>query len=129
MVAGFMAVWLSGFVFLFCCNTAEAAGNTVEFCPMAAMSHHCDKARTQDNGSDAIGAAEELCVNCSLLPVIFDKARKVEAPQKQIVAPAEIAVVRSPVFRIATSSPQSARFVPRLLDKSRIFVSIQVFRI
>ena len=129
-VAGFMAVWLSGFVFLFCCgDTAKAA--EVEFCPMAKASHHCDSAADENKDSDTVSRAGGVCIDCcAFLPAVFDKARKIDQPQQPVVAPERIAVVAKRITpRLTRTVEVAAGYRARLPDKSGTFISNQVFRI
>ena len=130
-VAGFMAVWLSGFVFLFCCDAAKAAAKSVESCPMPKMSHHCDTAKQQNDDSNSVSRAEGVCFECcAFLPVVFDKARKVDQPNQPVAAPDRVVeVARRITPRLHRTVRAIARYRARLPDKSRTFISTQVFRI
>ena len=77
-LAGVMAVWLSGVVFLLCCQTTAAAMPDGDSCPMAKMSSHCDKMKQQNADSAVFEAPPVNCLNCGFLPVVFDKTRKIE---------------------------------------------------
>ncbi len=128
-IAGFMAVWLSGFVFLFCCYASSAMTHATEFCPMHTASHHCDGNMEQNDASNAVGRFEGVCFDCcGYLPAVFDKARKVDQ-SAPVTAPERVAVTP----RLITPRPIRATPVPayrtRLADKSRTFISTQVFRI
>jgi len=126
-IAASLTIWLSGVVLLFCCTASKAAPVAVDFCPMAKMPHHCDMDMPDE--TKAFTAPEPICVNCDLLPVVFDKARKIEAPQKQVATPAAVPVIRislTPNTQIAP--PRRARYTSRFADKSRTFIATQVFR-
>src|SRR5437763_16653697 len=91
-VAAFMAVWLSGFVFIFCCYANSTASHMTEFCPMHTASHHCDGGMEQNDASTAVGRAEAVCFDCcGYLPAVFDKARKVDQPAP-VTAPERVAL-------------------------------------
>jgi len=129
-VAAFMALWLSGFVFLFCCGPTKAAVEETKSCPLAKQAHHCDTANDQNEASDTVSRAQGVCVDCcGFLPAVFDKARKVDQPQPPVTAPESVLVAARLVtprpIRIATAFTYSTRFS----DKSRTFISTQVFRI
>src|SRR4051812_44507554 len=108
-VAAFMALWLSGFVFLFCCGPTKAAVEETKSCPLAKQAHHCDTANQQNEVSDTVSRAQGVCVDCcGFLPAVFDKARKVDQPQPSITAPERVLVAARLVtprpIRIATES-------------------------
>ena len=82
--AGFLAVWLSGVVFLFCCEMmpqVQAASSENENCPLAKLHNSCDKS-DGENQSAAIEKESSVLECCAMLPRVFDKARKIEKTQK-----------------------------------------------
>ena len=128
-MAGFMAVWLSGFVFLFCCQEMKAVAAD-ESCPLVKAGSHCDKAQ-QTSTNDAIEALRPACFDCcGFLPIVFDKSRKVDTVQKQIATPADNLAVAKFEFagmpRTMTSSPALADRVP---DRRGTYLVNKVFRI
>lgn len=124
-IAGVMAVWLSGVVFLFCCHTTQAAA-AVASCPMRAA-HHCDGDRTKAD-SNVVTTGSCSCVECGYLPVVFDKARKLEAPQKHIPTPVPAPVAGIPFIASVPITPRAPAPRQHVRDKSRTFISTQVFR-
>jgi hypothetical protein len=127
--AGFMAIWLSGAVFLLCCERMNAAPDDAEFCPLAKMSAHCDKGRKADPFRPRISTGLESADCCAFLPAIFDKTRKVEQVQKQIAAAP--AVLAAPGFRLATkvTAPTFTSFSPRIEAHQKLFIQNCAFRI
>ncbi|HVF47104.1 MAG TPA: hypothetical protein VNA17_06020 [Pyrinomonadaceae bacterium] len=90
--AGFMSVWLSGVMFLFCCAEMNAAAPPIESDHSAQLSSHCDKAPVEHTAGDIASPSDEGCFDCcGFIPLVFDKARKIERDQKQLVA-----IVRRP---------------------------------
>lgn len=84
-LAGLMAVWLSGVLFLFCCEKMNAAVADADSCPLAKMLQHCDKAAKANSNAILVEAIEQNRVDCcGFLPAVFDKNRKVEREQKQV---------------------------------------------
>ena len=128
-VAGFMALWLSGVVFVFCCYANSAVAHKPEFCPMHTASHHCDGMMPQNDGSSNVGRVEGVCFDCcGYLPAVFDKARKVDqAPP--VTAPERVALKPRLITPRPTRAPLAPAYRTRLPDKSRTFISTQVFRI
>ena len=128
-ISGFMTVWLSGFVFIFCCYANSTVKMMTESCPMHAASHHCDGMMEQNDASNTVGRVEAVCFDCcGYLPAVFDKARKVDQ-SVPVTAPERVAITPRPI----TPRPIRATLLPayqaRLTDKSRTFISTQVFRI
>lgn len=113
--AGFMAVWLSGFVFLFCCQNMRAAAEA-EFCPMAKMGH-CDHAQKADPNAASFEKTQPVCVDCcAFLPAVFDKTRKVEPAQKHL------AQATLPKIAIAFNAPV-VEHIPTIAALSNEFVA------
>jgi len=129
-VAAFMALWLSGFVFLFCCGPTKAALEETKSCPLAKQAHHCDTANDQNKSSDTVSRAQGVCVDCcGFLPAVFDKARKVDQPQPPVTAPERVVVATRLLTPRPLRSTTEFTYSTRLSDKSRTFISTQVFRI
>lgn len=128
-VAGFMALWLSGAVFLFCCYANSAATHLTEFCPMQTASHHCDGRMQQNDASTAVSRLQGVCFDCcGYLPAVFDKARKVDQ-SAPVTAPERVAVTPRLITPRPIRAPRATAYQARLADKSRTFISTQVFRI
>ena len=129
VLAGFMALWLSGFVFLFCCQNKAVAAD-MEFCPLA-KAGHCDKGKPVDPSVANVDRPQPPCADCcAFLPVVFDKSRKIEPVQKQLAIrplPA-IAAVR---FIPAVKHPGDVAVRPMGLirDKGSTYLRNRVFRI
>jgi len=107
VVAGMLAVWLSGVVFLFCCEMPNAQASEAESCPLKKTSH-CDKKSTGETVSQyASLETENETVNCCrFMSQVFDKARKLETNQQ----PAEVAAVVKmllPKFSFLKTNSQS----------------------
>jgi hypothetical protein len=83
----------------------------------------------QNDASNTVGRLEGVCFDCcGYLPAVFDKARKVDQ-SVPVTAPERVAITP----RLITPTPIRATLVSayqaRLADKSRTFISTQVFRI
>ncbi|MGH9819290.1 MAG: hypothetical protein ACRD43_03900 [Pyrinomonadaceae bacterium] len=128
--AGFLAVWLSGVVFLFCCEKINARTSESDFCPLAGMSDDCPMAKPQNANAAVIETTEDECNECcDFLPVVFDKSRKVDQNQKALAAPSNIVVVQfTPQSVIHTTIENGARYT-RVASSNKIFVINCVFRI
>ena len=128
-VAGFMGLWLSGFVFVFCCYANSAVTMMTESCPMHMASQHCDGVMGQNDTSDTVDRIEAVCFDCcGYLPAVFDKARKVDRTAP-VTAPERVAVVARLITPRPIRAPLAPAYRARLADKSRTFISTQVFRI
>ncbi len=128
-LAGFMSVWLSGVVFLFCCQGTAAAAIEADHCPMAKMSSHCDKAKQQTSNADFFERAAPACVDCcAFLPAVFDKTRKVEPAQEQMAPTAKVAAISfdPPMITVAAFISQTFQQPAKLAAK--IYIQNCVFR-
>ena len=129
-LAGFMAVWLSGVLFLFCCEKINGKPMQAEICPLAKVSEHCDKAAKANADSSIIGLTESDCADCcGFLPAIFDKNRKIEREQKQIALATKTTALKFRVPLLTDNSPQVAAFYSRVPDRQGTFIKNCTFRI
>jgi hypothetical protein len=128
--AGFMAVWLSGAVFLLCCPEMKAAA-PADSCPLAKMSSHCDHAAKQETGNDSVEGVRPACFECcAFLPIVFDKSRKIDVVQKQIVAPSQELVVKRFEFPLVSVKRLPPVIVQRNVpDRHGTYLVNGVFRI
>lgn len=89
--AGFLAVWLSGIVFLLCCATPAVKAVETESCPLAKKGH-CKKS---DGDKKSLrfgnfGSGETGFDCCGFLPRVFDKVRKIEKAERIVAFPVRI---------------------------------------
>ena len=130
-IAGFMAIWLSGVVFLFCCEKINGTSVTADSCPLAKMSSHCDKAARAYLNSPVIERTDAECVDCcGFLPAIFDKARNIERTQKEIAVTLKPVALRfKAVYSGKYPAPITTIVRSHVADKQTTFVQNCVFRI
>lgn len=122
-LAAFMAVWLSGFVFLFCCDMTYAAPAEAP-----AMSH-CHKAALKHKGVASVSVSETSIECCSILPAVFDKSRKVERTESTEAISAEPVLTASRrAGRIVISIVPSHYSTP-LPDLHKSYIKNRVLRI
>lgn len=130
ILAGTMAVWLSGIVFLACCQQLNARSMEMESCPLAKMSEHCDKATRQDADRAFVELTEQPSVDCcGFLPVVFDKSRKIEQAEKQVAITSSVVALKFSLPPILKITPSFSAFRSRTPDRHGIFVENCVFRI
>lgn len=130
-VSGLLVVWLSGFVFLFCCGAMEVQAKT-EFCPLAKAKSHCDKskkAKTDDSTVLLKQPENEEYDCCGFLPAIFDKARKIES-NLQTASIADKVKIESPRFSPVVNGFEIAGiYHAPIYNREKIFIRNCVFRI
>jgi hypothetical protein len=126
-IAGWLVFWLSGIIFLFCCeNRARAAKR--DSCPLAKASH-CDKKSGEDPPQPASLQNGNRAFDCCILPKILDKSRKLEQ-KPQPALQAKNVKISSPVFippRIESSLPKA--YFSHDSNRSRTYLKNRVFRI
>jgi hypothetical protein len=108
-VAGFMAIWLSGVLFLLCCQKMNGGTMMAEFCPLEKKTSHCNRMKNTDSPVVETSTTHEANC-CGFLPVVFDKVRKIEISQ-------------SPAQPVAKVVVEPVRFIPSLA----IYRSARVF--
>ena len=134
-LAGFMSVWLSGIVFLVCCDKLN--GQPDDSVPMASMEGHCDKMRrkaaapsSKDSESIAVQNTQTNLVNCcGFMPIVFDKIRKIEKDGQHIAAMPAVARVKfHPPAVIDNASPPAPDYGQAAYPEN-IFLKNCAFRI
>ena len=127
-LAGFMAVWLTGIIFLFCCEKINALPIEAEFCPLAKISAHCDKAEKANLNFALVENIESDWVECcGFLSTIFDKTRKHEQTQTA-ARPRTITLGFSRAVRV----DKSIKIIPsrsHISDRQRTFLKNRTLRI
>lgn len=127
-VAAFMALWLSGFLFLFCPQMPAMPAK--EFCPLAKGKSHCDKAKPENDSplvSRESGSYSFDC--CGFLPAVFDKSRKVEKNQKTVHPVAKIKVDLPKFAFVEKDFIVSGIYNSASFSQNKIFIKNCVFRI
>ena len=130
VVAGLLVVWLSGVVFLFCCDTSKAKASESESCPLSKI-NHCNKKSTEKTVSQlaSLQTVNQTLDCCGFPSQVFDKARKLETNQQ----PAEVSsIVKIPAPRFffaewEFSSPKVYHSL--ILDRASTHLKNCVFRI
>src|SRR6187549_849367 len=109
-LTAFMAVWLSGFVFLLICG--RGPDTAVEFCPLAKAGIHCDKAEKQRNAEKVEKQTGDQGVDCcAFIPAFFDKTRTMD--DHHFAPPVLSSPVSQPIAVILRAS-----FVPAFQPRS-----------
>lgn len=130
VISGSLIVWLSGIVFLFCCEMPKAQASNVESCPLA-KTHHCSK---QSNAETVSGFASlqtnQLTFDCcKFLPLVFDKARKIEKIQKTETAQTTVKVFQPIFSAVKHWFPAPKNFHSVVVNRENIRLKNCVFRI
>jgi len=128
-IAGLLAVWMSGAVFLFCCEMPKAQASEGDSCPLSKISH-CDK--SSDKGDSQFASIQKQAQTldcCRFLPNILDKAQTIEKIQR--IAPvAAIVKVALPQFSFVRQEFNAIKVFPSLtLNRGSTFLVNCVFRI
>ncbi len=129
-VAVLLMFWLSGVVFLFCCEMPNAQASEVLSCPLKKTSH-CNRKSTDETVSQyASLETEDETVNCcQFMSQVFDKARKLETNQ-QSAEVAAVVKVSPPKFSFLKTNSQSSTFYQSVIrNRGSIFLENRVLRI
>ncbi len=129
IVAASLIFWMSGILFLFCCETTKVEAQA-ESCPLA-KAHHCSKQISSGGVSPfaSVQLEQQAFDCCRFLPQIFDKARRIEKIQKVELATAS-ATILLPKFSVATRQfPARKTFRPVIINRENTHLKNCVFRI
>jgi hypothetical protein len=129
-IAATLVFWLSGLIFLFCCEMPKAQAAETDSCPLA-KKNHCAKESNNEISSQfalfQIGNQGLAC--CRILPNIFDKARKIES-NPQLAESTTIVRISLPRFSVVKSDFEVPEFYqPPVLNRGGTYLKNRVFRI
>ena len=129
IISGLLAVWLSGFVLLFCCGAMQTTA-AKEICPLAKAGNHCDKTKSETNSTTFSSESDNQNFDCcAFLPALFEKARKLEKSQQSAQVPDKLKF-DAPRFSFAENDFQVAEiYHPPEFNQEKIFIKNCVFRI
>ncbi len=131
IIAASLVFWMSGVLFLFCCDSTKVQAAEAESYPLA-KTKHCSKqskAETISSGSILIEPEQQMLDCCRFIPPIFDKTIKIEKIQKVEAALSTVKVLQ-PKFSIAKqefSAPKNFRSI--VLNRENTHLKNCVFRI
>lgn len=130
VIAGLLAVWLSGVVFLFCCEATKSKSTVAESCPLA-KTNHCHK--MPGGKTDLEFAAlqtENQTFDCCRFPVqVFDKARKIETVQQAAIVSTVVKISAPKLSFIKTDFKFPAVYQSFIRNRGSTFLRNCVFRI
>ncbi len=130
IVAASLVFWMSGILFLFCCDSIKAQTAEAESCPLAKTKHCSKQAASENNSESASVQTERQALNCCrFLPLIFNKAVNIEKTQK-IVTVLESVKISQPVFSIINREFAAQRTFPSVvINRENTHLKNCVFRI
>ncbi len=130
VIASLLAVWLSGVVFLFCCETSQAKTLEAESCPLAKVSH-CNKKPADTNALELVSLkTENQTFDCCRFPAqVFDKARKIETNQQTAEVATTIKVPSLKVLFVKTNFKRPKVYQSFVRSRGSTFLRNRVFRI
>lgn len=129
-VAGLLAIWLSGVIFLICCEKINGKMADADMCPMAKMSVDCDKGKEPNLSGATMRNGSNLCLECAgIIQAVFNKSRRVETVQKYVAVSSTPVIVKFSAAALIGHTPAFVDSQARLPDKQRTFVRNCVFRI
>jgi hypothetical protein len=129
--AGFMALWLSGVVFILCCHLQNGYVAKRDSCPLVKLGAHCDKGQEKAKQPEIITrqSDDQGMDCCAFIPAFFDKTRTNDNHQQVAVAPP--AAIPAPSITVITRhdyAPPRAYRSPSIL-KNDTFLKNRTFRI
>ena len=129
-LAGFMAIWLSGVVFLLCCHVQNTMAAGMESCPLVKLGAHCDKADKEKDSEKVEKQSTEPGMDCcAFIPVLFEKTRTRDSNQQiAIVAPTTV-VVKPRLVAVQINFAPAYPYLSTVLIKSDTFLKNRTFRI
>jgi len=125
-----MALWLSGIIFLLCCEMSKTEAAPEDSCPLGRMKGHCDKAKNKMPSATLSGRQESQEVDCcGFIPAVFDKARKIQKSEP-LAQPESIPQPGSPTLLSVGDFRQNLRsYSTKTFARKKIFIMNRVLRI
>ena len=129
-LAGFLMIWLSGAVFLFCCEMAAAERLEEEFCPLSKAHSHCDKNAAVTDSNAFSGRSADFSFDCcAFLPIVFEKTRTIEkVPQAAPITP-KLKIERHYLSNLDTPFEISSNYHSTVLPRNDLFLRNCYFRL
>ncbi len=130
IVAASLVFWMSGILFLFCCESSKIQATEAESCPLAKI-NHCSKQTACENNLESVSVQlEQQALDCCrFLPFIFNKTVKIEKAQKVETAVASVKVSQ-PAFSIVNRVfPAQRNFRSVIINRENTHLKNCVFRI
>ncbi len=129
-LAGFLMIWMSGFIFLFCCEMAAAGTLEGEFCPLSKAQSHCDKSVSDNDAQVISNQSDGLSPDCcAFLPVFFDKTRKIEKAQQAAPVSSKLIVDRPHFTIVSDNRAISANYRAATLPQNNLHIRNCILRI
>jgi hypothetical protein len=130
-LAGFLALWLSGVVFILCCHLQNEYVAKRDSCPLVKLGAHCDKGQEKAKQPEIITRQndDQEMDCCAFIPAFFDKTRTNDNYQ-QVAAAAPTAISAPSIVLITRQVIAAPRVYnsPPLL-KNDTFLKNRTFRI
>lgn len=129
-MAGFMALWLSGIVFLLCCEMPKTQAAPEDSCPLSKMKGHCDKAKSKQPSITLSSLPDTREVDCcGFIPAVFDKARKIQKTEP-LAQPAPVPQPGPSTQNIAIALREAfPNYHSKIIAGNKIFLKNRVLRI
>ncbi len=128
IVAASLVFWLSGILFLFCCETSQAQTSETESCPLA-KTEHCSKQSDGKQPAEFASIQPQTLGCCRFLPPIFDKTVKIEKIQKIESALSTVKISQPKFIVVKSEFPAAKNFRPVVINRENTYLKNCVFRI
>ncbi len=129
-LAGFMAIWLSGVIFLLCCHVQNTIAAGMDSCPLVKLGAHCDKAEKEKDSEKVTNQSSDTGMDCcAFIPVLFDKTRTRDGNQQIAVMAPSTTVVKPRLVTIRTNFAPAYSHLSTVLTKNDTFLKNRTFRI
>jgi len=131
IIAASLVFWMSGVLFLFCCDSMKAqAAETAESCPLV-KTQHCSKQSKGETAFDStsIEAQPQTHDCCRFIPPIFGKTVKTEKILKVEAALSTVKILQPKFAVVKSEFPAVKNFRSVVLNRENTHLKNCVFRI
>ena len=127
LITASLVIWMSGIVFVFCCEMPNVKAAQNDSCPLSKIGH-CQKAKTT-NESASYQLEEKSFDCCAFLAYLFDKTRK-PLQNQPLALITSSAKLLSPKFHYTIYTVKTAKVYRSVIhNRSGTYLKNCVFRI
>lgn len=126
-MAGFLAIWLSGFLFLIGCHGQNQDAFS---CPLMKMGAHCDLAERQKNAEKvSLPTTDDGIDCCAFIPAFFDKTRTNDGQTQTVIASPVAIIEQIKDFVVRTNFSPARPYIAVSIARNDTFLKNRTFRI
>lgn len=128
--AGLLTIWMSGLLFVFCCEMPKAQASTGENCPLAKKGYCAKTSDKSSSDSVSVSAAtSDILDCCRFLSLFFNKNRTIEqSPSIALLSP-RLKIKSAAFFPLKNQFDYLPDYRAPFFKRTNVYLTNCVFRI